>query len=822
MRNIHAGDFVFDIGGNPVQVIAETEVMKDHDCYRVIFDDGSQIVADAGHLWATLVDAERSSNLRRTQRWRENRKAKRPKRGTGKRPDLAAANGQRKSNYLQSIPPQIRTTKQIHESLCIRGRANHSIDLAVIKGSDIRLDIKPYTLGAWLGDGTSQGGAITCADQDIIDRIMIDGYGCRKHTSKYGFGILGLKKQLRQGCLINNKHIPAKYFISSVENRIELVRGLMDTDGTVSRDGRLCIGFVNEGLTKDVKQLLETLGIKCAISVGNAKINGVVKGKVYRINFSSWFNPFHLARKSIRYATRAELSQASKRYIVGCEKIESVPVKCIQIANADGMWLCGKEAIPTHNSHLIRIAAIMWALVIPGLQIYIFRRTYDDLIKNHMEGPTGFHALLAPWLGKYVDIVDKEIRFNNKSKIYLCHCQHEKNRFDYQGAEIHVLLIDELTHFTETIYRFLRSRVRMPQGMKIPDEYQDLFPRILCGSNPGGVGHQWVKATFIDSGTPFQIYRTPDKEGGFKRQFIPANLADNPSMDQERYKANLTGLGNEALVKAMLDGDWDIVAGAAFSIDRNIHMLRAFTPPRHWVRFTSMDWGFTKPYSVGWYCVAEGGTMLEGKNGYPDRFIPDGAVIRYRELYGSTGKADEGVRENSETVVAKILAIEKQANERMDYRIADTQLWAKNDGKSSAERMFDESNRLLKEGKAIQSFSPRGCEKDRQANFVEVCNRLNGVEVEDGQFMPMFYVTDNCLNWWRTVPSLILDEVNPEKGPDEKQELHAFDDTQYALQSRPFKLTAQQRNDAIVKMARRQHKLHTVDPYRTKPIIKRA
>lgn len=471
------------------------------------------------------------------------------------------------------------------------------------------------------------------------------------------------------------------------------------------------------------------------------------------------------------------------------------------------------------KSHLIRVAAIMWALAIPKLQVYIFRRTYDDLIKNHMEGPTGFHALLGPWLGKYVDIVDKEIRFNNGSKIYLCHCQHEKNRFDYQGAEIHVLLIDELTHFTDIIYRFLRSRVRMPANMAIPEQYIGQFPRILCGSNPGGIGHQWVKSTFIDKIIPFQIVETANDEGGFKRQFIPANLADNPSIDQDAYRRNLSGLGNEALVKAMLEGDWDIVAGAALDISRDKHMIRAFTPPRHWTRFTSLDWGFTKPYSNGWYCVVEGGTLLEGKNGHPDKYLPDGAVVRYRELYGSTGKPDEGSRELSEEVVAKILDIERQANEVMDYRIADTQLWAKNDGKSSADRMMDESERLVKVGKAIQNFTPRPSVKDRQANFQEVSNRLKGLQVEDGSFIPMFYVTDNCTNWWRTIPPLVLDDINPEKGPDEKQELHCWDDTQYALQSRPFKITAQQRNDALFKRLKRENKLGTSDPYRMKPLL---
>lgn len=460
------------------------------------------------------------------------------------------------------------------------------------------------------------------------------------------------------------------------------------------------------------------------------------------------------------------------------------------------------------KSHLIRVAAIMWALLIPGLQIYIFRRTYDDLIKNHMEGPTGFHALLTSWLGKYVEIVEKEIRFNNGSKIYLCHCQHEKNRFDYQGAEIHVLLIDELTHFTEVIYRFLRSRVRMPIELKVPDEYRDSFPRILCGSNPGGIGHQFVKTTFIDKINPFEIWQTPPEEGGFKRQYIPANLADNPSINQEAYRANLSGLGNESLVKAMLEGDWDIVSGAALDISRSIHGVRSFKPPKHWTKFMGLDWGYVRPYAVGWFTVVEGNTLLDAKGHYPEVWLPDKAVIMYRELYGTTGKPNEGSKDESPIVAKKILDMERIAEERMDYRVADTQLWAKNDGPSMYERMFQATNNRFNPIKAI---------KDRQANYAEFCNRLRGQQIDKNSYVPMFYVTDNCHHFWRTVPPLILDELNPEKGPDEKQENHIYDMTAYSLMSRPFVTTKEQRIDRAFHMDRRLMRQGT-DPYQTNPM----
>lgn len=228
------------------------------------------------------------------------------------------------------------------------------------------------------------------------------------------------------------------------------------------------------------------------------------------------------------------------------------------------------------KSHLMRIVAILWCASIPGLQVYLFRRLRDDLIKNHMEGPSGFRNLLAGWVAcGFCVIIEDQIRFWNGSKIYLCHCKDEAHRFKYQGAEIHVLIIDELTHFTEKIYRFLRNRVRMV-GITLPAQYKGKFPRILCGANPGGIGHQFVKATFIDGVAPLRIYRAANDEGGMLRQYIPAKLEDNPSMaDQDPgYENRLNGLGSEALVKAMRDGDWDIIEGAFFDCCRRQTLVR--------------------------------------------------------------------------------------------------------------------------------------------------------------------------------------------------------------------------------------------------------
>lgn len=472
------------------------------------------------------------------------------------------------------------------------------------------------------------------------------------------------------------------------------------------------------------------------------------------------------------------------------------------------------------KSHLLRVIAIMYAHGIPGIQVYLFRRLSDDLAKNHVFGPTGFLALLAEWIN------DGTVRYNSTersftwvktgSKIFLCHCQYETDVIKYQGPEIHVLLIDELTHFTEYQYRFLRGRVR-PGGLPIPAEYKNKLPLIVCGSNPGNIGHAWVKSTFITYGMPYDVNRTPANEGGMLRQFIPALLEDNPTLceNDPGYENRLQGLGSEELVKAMRYGDWDIVAGAAFEkLSRSRHMLRSFVPPLHWQRFVSMDWGSAKPFAIGWFVVCDDDLELKAKEHWAEMYIPAGSIIMYREWYGWNGQADKGLRMESPEVAKKLLDIEWEANEwegddvrpgLIDYRIADSAMWSVTDGPSPMERLYQAGVKWMLEHKIPNggSFAWRKSRKDRAANYQEIRHRIVG---DDNH--PLFYVTENCTNFWRTVPDLQLDQLKPELGWDTNQEDHVADMLAYALASRPLIVTQDERIQHEYKVAKKLANKH--------------
>lgn len=428
----------------------------------------------------------------------------------------------------------------------------------------------------------------------------------------------------------------------------------------------------------------------------------------------------------------------------------------------------------------MRVAFIVWCAAVPGLQCYLFRRVRDDLIKNHMDGPKGFRSMLAGWVNQgWCTIVEDEIRFWNGSKIYLCHCKDEKDIYKYQGAEIHVLGVDELTHFTESMYRFLRNRVRMV-GVVLPQQYVGMFPRILCGANPGNIGHLWVKTTFVTSAQPFELRLMPASEGGMVRQYIPARLEDNPSMadDDPGYQMRLEGLGSAQLVKAMRWGDWDVIEGAFFDCwDPRRHVVRPFVVPPEWTRIRSGDWGSAKPFSFGWWAVVSDPVRtLEGI------VLPRGCLVRYREWYGvktdQTGKLlpNVGLKMTAKAVGAGIL--ERDAGENISDAVLDPAAFAVDGGTPISEDISVGSKWKVW---FRQADNKRVTQRGAMGGWDQMRGRLIGDE--DGH--PMVVCFSTCMDSIRTIPVLQHDKLRPED-LDSNMEDHAADDWRYACMSRPW------------------------------------
>ena len=418
------------------------------------------------------------------------------------------------------------------------------------------------------------------------------------------------------------------------------------------------------------------------------------------------------------------------------------------------------------KSHAMRVIAIMFAFSVPNIQIYLFRRVFADLLKNHVEGATGFRILLAPWIKeKQVKITEEEITFSNGSKIYLCHCQHEKDMFKYQGAEMQVILIDELTHFTEKIYKFLRGRARLG-GVIVPNHLKHKLPFILCGSNPGGVGHEFVKQMFIDNCKPFEVRKMNDDEGGMMRQYIPAKLADNPILvnNDPLYSNKLKGLGG-SLAKAMLDGDWNAIEGAYFdNFNLDLHSIDFVNIPEYWFKIRAFDWGYSRPFCVLWGAVSDG--CLVDCGGVKKSF-PKGSIIVYREFYGCTGKINEGLKINVPEIAKTIKELQK--GEKMDIMVADPAIFDVSHGESIANQ-FEKEN-----------IGWKPADNKRVSGWQQIRARLTGNEDEK----PLLYITKNCRNLLRTLPLMQYDIIKPEDLNTDMED-HAVDTLRYLCMSKPL------------------------------------
>lgn len=401
---------------------------------------------------------------------------------------------------------------------------------------------------------------------------------------------------------------------------------------------------------------------------------------------------------------------------------------------------------------------------IPHYRGLILRKTYpqlSDLIDRSRE-----IYLAAFPKAKYND--QKHCwSFPSGAKIYFGAMQYTKDRTNYQGKRYDFIDFDELTQFTWDEYSYLFSRNR-PGG-----------PGTRCyiraQANPGGVGHGWVKERFITAAKPmttiweeFQV-RTPEgKTIKEKRDriFVPASVFDNKILmnNSPEYLASLAQMP-EAERNALLYGDWDSFSGQVFTEWRNnpegyesrrgTHVISPFRIPDSWKIYRGFDFGYSKPFSVGWYAIDH-----------------DGRMYRIRELYGCTGTPNEGVKWDVQKIAQKIAEIEK-TDENIKFKhvngIADPSIFEESRGESIAEMMEREG-----------IYFDRG-DNTRLAGKMQMHNRL----VFDENGIPMLYVFDTCKHFIRTIPELVYDQTDVED-IDTDGEDHIYDECRYVAMEHPI------------------------------------
>lgn len=388
-------------------------------------------------------------------------------------------------------------------------------------------------------------------------------------------------------------------------------------------------------------------------------------------------------------------------------------------------------------------------------------------------------AIYGP-LGWRYNEQDKLWRAPDGARLRFAYLERDADAEGYQGHSYTRVYVEEIGNFPDQrpvlkLMATLRSGAGVPCGFR-------------ATGNPGGPGHQWVKARYIDPaplGMRVLSAEYADPWSGAKvtrqRVYIPSRLRDNRYLGAE-YVANLQMTGSPDLVRAWLDGDWTVIAGAffpEFSLERHVVAPREL--PSHWLRFRAMDWGSAKPFSVGWYAVSDG--ELEE--------FPRGALIKYREWYGVRRTPDGGFEPNvglkltAEEVAAGIK--EREADGEVRYGVIDPSAFAQDGGPSIAERMYRSHG-----VKWDRADNRRVAAAGAMGGWDQLRARLKG---EDER--PMLYLFSTCEHTIRTLPALQHDARRPED-VDTEAEDHAADEVRYACMSRPWVVEQRPKVDPIV------------------------
>jgi hypothetical protein len=363
---------------------------------------------------------------------------------------------------------------------------------------------------------------------------------------------------------------------------------------------------------------------------------------------------------------------------------------------------------------------------------------------------------------------EKMWRAPDGARLRFAYLERDSDAEAYQGHSYTRLYVEEIGNFPSDkpilkLMATLRSGAGVPVGFR-------------ATGNPGGPGHQWVKARYIDP-APFGFRVIKDAVSGLERVFIPSKVGDNRFLG-ESYVSQLKASGSEQLVRAWLEGDWSVIDGAFFDCWSNEkHVIRPFAIPEDWMRFRSADWGSARPFSVGWWAVAGDDFSIPDA---PLSRLPRGALIRYREWYGRKGP-NEGLKLTAEEVAHGILE-RTPKGEKITYGVIDPAAFAVDGGPSIAERM----------GKVGAHFGRADNKRVAQLGALGGWDQMRQRMKGDGDGRPMIYTFSTCTDSIRTIPVLQHDPDRPED-LDTDGEDHAADEWRYACMSRPWVPNRKQR-----------------------------
>jgi len=354
-------------------------------------------------------------------------------------------------------------------------------------------------------------------------------------------------------------------------------------------------------------------------------------------------------------------------------------------------------------------------------------------------------------------------------QLKMAYLERDEDAQNYQGHSYTRIYVEEIGTFPspDPIFKLMAT---LRSGSGVPCGFR-------ATGNPGGPGHQWVRARYIDPAPGGwklveEAFVNPFTGDSISRErvFIPSRVTENKYLGTE-YIANLQMVGSKNLVRAWLEGDWSVIEGAFFpEFSEARHVILPFRIPDDWLRFRSMDWGSASPFSVGWWAVASEDHRLPDK-----RIIPRGALVRYREWYGAS-KPNVGLKLTAEEV-ADGIRLRESGDPKISYGVLDPAAFAVDGGPSIAERMG--KRQIYFRGADNKRIASRGA----LGGWDAVRARLKGDD------HPGIFFFDTCVDSIRTLPALQHDPDRMED-VDTEGEDHAPDEIRYACMSRPYARTS--------------------------------
>lgn len=408
LKDITKNDVIFDKDGNKTNILNISEI-HNNPCYKITFDNGDELIADHEHRW--LTSFRRSKGVYKEQVMT-----------TEELKEVFNKYESTKNGYWL---PKIMNAKPLQTE-----KANLPID--------------PYLLGYWLGDGTSVAGSITCVRQEFWDEIEKRGYTYGKDISENGRAELraieGLRTELRKLDLLENKHIPSIYLLSSYEQRLDLLRGFMDANGHYNPTRKRFVMTTTREYQADyLVSILSTLGIKPSKLYAKKYCNGK-EFDGWDVCFTMSENPFLIRnQEDIEFPNT---DKASFRNIKSIELVETVETKCLEVDSPSHTFLAGYSLIPTHNTNK----------KIEQKSFYDTKTRKSTMMKyplNNLEDTNFWHYTLQ--LSTYAWMIKQAYPEVEIKKLMLIHYDHDGNCTDYECDYLEAEVIRMLSFYKKEI-----------------------------------------------------------------------------------------------------------------------------------------------------------------------------------------------------------------------------------------------------------------------------------------------------------------------------------------------------------------------------------